>query len=146
MNPQSTQTDTEKRDPQTGAILGAAIEVHRTLGAGFLEAIYRESLAIELAARGVPFQREVELPICYKNRRLACSYRADFVCFDSIIVELKALPAIINIEIAQVLNYLKATGFSRALLLNFGRTRLEFKRLILTAREHSQNADGTESA
>lgn len=122
----------EGKDPQTGAILGAAIEVHRTLGPGFLEPVYQEALAIEFGARNMPFQREVELPVFYKSRRLCCGYRADFVCFDSVIVELKALSAIGNIEIAQVLNYLKATGHQRALLFNFGDTRLEFKRLVFS--------------
>ncbi len=131
------------KDPQTGAILGAAIEVHRTLGPGFLEPVYQEALAIEFGARDVPFRREVDLPIMYKGRRLACCYRADFICFDSVIVELKALAAIGNLEIAQVLNYLKATNHQRALLLNFGETLLEFKRLVFSAhlRPSASSAD-----
>jgi len=144
---------TQERDPQTGAILGAAIEVHRTLGPGFLEAVYHEALAIEFGGRGVPFAREVELPVFYKGQQLACHYRADFVCFDSVIVEIKALSAIGNLEIAQVLNYLKATGYERALLLNFGATRLDFKRLVFSnhlrrsapsADEFNESAENTE--
>ena len=82
-----TQIDTDK-DPRTYAIIGAAIEVHRQLGHGFLEAVYQEALAIELEGRNIPFAREVELPLSYKGRLLRCSYRADFTCFDEVIVEI----------------------------------------------------------
>jgi GxxExxY protein len=119
-----------KGDDETHVIIGAALEVHRRLGQGFLEAVYQEALQIELAERHVPFQREVEIPILYRDRQLACTYRADFVCFDDVIVELKAVRQITDIERAQVINYLKATGLSRALLLNFGATSLEHKRFL----------------
>ena len=125
--------DSEEKDPQTRAVIGAAIEVHRALGPGFLEPVYQEALALELADRGVPFERERELPVDYKGRRLACSYRADFVCFKSIIVELKALSGLGGVEQAQVINYLKATGLRRGLLFNFGASRLEIKRLVFDA-------------
>ena len=125
--------DSEEKDPQTRAVIGAAIEVHRALGPGFLEPVYQEALALELADRGVPFERERELPVDYKGRRLACSYRADFVCFESIIVELKALSGFGGVEQAQVINYLKATGLRRGLLFNFGASRLEIKRLVFDA-------------
>ena len=120
----------EERDPQTHAIIGAALEVHRTLGAGFLETVYQEALAIELADRGIAFERERELPVEYKGRRLACAYRADFLCHKDIIVELKAVSALSGVEQAQVINYLKATGLRRGLLINFGASRLEVKRLV----------------
>ena len=120
-----------QRDPQTYAILGAAIEVHRELGAGFLEPVYQDALSIELRERGVPFAREVELAIMYKGEQLSCGYRVDFVCFDDIIVELKALTALTSREQSQLLNYLKATKLRRGLLINFGGRRLESKRMVL---------------
>ena len=117
------------QNPRTHVISGAAIEVHNQLGHGFLEAVYQEALALELASREVPFRREIPLPIRYKGERLQCGYRADFVCYESIIVELKAVSSLSGVEQAQLINYLKATGLSLGLLLNFGSPRLEVKRL-----------------
>jgi GxxExxY protein len=118
-------------DPQTYAIIGAAMEVHRELGNGFLEAVYQEAMALELAARKIPFQREVSLQIKYKSRPLACAYKADFVCHDEILVELKAIERLGDPEKAQVINYLNATKFTRALLFNFGSPSLEYQRMVL---------------
>jgi GxxExxY protein len=132
VDPQISQMTADSRDQQTHAIIGAAMEVHRQLGPGFLEAVYHQALAIEFSARTVPFVQEAELPVYYKGELLACSYRADFLCYDEVIVELKALKAITGVEEAQVLNYLKATGLTRGLLLNFGHQRLEFKRLVFS--------------
>lgn len=119
-----------ERDPQTYAIIGAAMEVHRELGPGFLEAPYGEALAVEFRARSIPFQAEVELPIMYKGHRLCTFYRADFVVFGSIIVEIKALKDLSDSERSQVLNYLKATGCQRGLLINFGARTLQYERLV----------------
>ncbi|HEX5836412.1 MAG TPA: GxxExxY protein [Anaerolineales bacterium] len=120
----------EERDPQTYAIIGAAMEIHRQLGYGFLESVYQEAATIEFPLRGVPFAREIALPIKYKNILLSTHYRADFVCFSEIIVEFKALSRLSNVEEAQVLNYLKATDLKRGLLINFGASSLQYKRLV----------------
>ena len=129
------------RDPQTFAVIGAAMEVHRQLGHGFLEAVYQEALAIELTAREIPFQREVILPVRYKGQLLQCGYRADFICYGELIIELKAINQLTGVDDAQVINELKATGFNRSLLLNFGSTSLEYKRLVFNLRESAQSAD-----
>ena len=113
------------------AIYGAAIEVHRELGPGFLEAVYQEALEIELVDRGIPFEAQKPLLIHYKRRKLKKEYIADLVCYGQIIVELKALDHLSKKEESQVLNYLKATGLRVGLLLNFGSEgTLERQRLI----------------
>ena len=119
------------RDAETYAIIGAAMEVHRELGHGFLEAVYQDALAAELEHRGIQFERELEIPIMYKGARLPSSYRSDFVCFGTIIVELKALGGLTGAEESQVINYLKATGMKRGILLNFGTRSLEYKRFVV---------------
>jgi GxxExxY protein len=134
-----TDKANEQRDPQTYAIIGAAIEVHRELGCGFLEAVYHEALAIEFAARGVPFSREVALPVHYKGQLLGAGYRSDFICFEKVLVELKAISQITGVDDAQVLNYLKATGFDVGLLLNFGVPSLQWKRLTRSPRWSPQD-------
>ncbi len=113
------------------AIYGAAIEVHRELGRGFLEAVYQEVLEIELQERGIPSEAQKPLAIHYKGRKLRKEYVADLICYGQIIVELKALDHLSKKEEAQILNYLKATGLRVGLLLNFGSEgKLERQRLI----------------
>jgi GxxExxY protein len=115
----------EERDPQTYAIIGAAMEIHRQLGHGFLEAVYQDAAVIEFSLRDIPFEKEVSLPVRYKDTPLPSHYRADFICFSEIIVEFKALSRLSNVEEAQVLNYLKATDLKRGLLINFGASSLQ---------------------
>jgi GxxExxY protein len=122
---------TDQRDPQTYAIIGAAMEVHRVLGHGFLEAVYKEALAIEFDLRDIPYHRELRIPIEYKQEPLQTQYRADFLCYNRIIVEAKALSQIGGVEDSQIINYLKATGMQRGLLINFGVPRLVHKRFVL---------------
>ena len=120
-------------DPETYAIIGAAMAVHAELGHGFLEPVYQAAFEQELLTQRIPFQREVEIPVSYKGKSLEISYRADFVCFDRVIVELKALQKLSGVEESQILNYLKATGLERGLLINFGTPSLQHKRFVLSA-------------
>nr|MDK2851527.1 hypothetical protein [Candidatus Cloacimonadota bacterium] len=112
-------------------IIGACMAVHRELGQGFLEPVYQEALAIEFGYQGIPFVREQELSIMYRGVELNKLYKADFVCYNSIIVELKALSDLNNDHVAQLINYLKATNLKVGLLINFGESSLKYKRLVL---------------
>jgi len=113
-------------------IAGAAMDVYFTMGTGFLEPIYQEALAIEFGRRRVPFEREKTLDIYYKENLLAKKYVADFVCFDQVIVEIKVVPRLTNIEFAQLINYLKITRKKVGVLANFGgRPTLEWKRIVV---------------
>lgn len=116
-------------DAQTYAIIGAAMKVHRLLGPGHLERPYHEALALELERQGIPTRCEVPFAIHYDGVLLQAKYRADLVCFDRVLVELKANPWIGRTERAQVENYLRCSGLPIALLLNFARTSLEYWRL-----------------
>lgn len=120
-----------QRDEETYAIIGAAMEVHRELGPGFLEAVYQDALEIEFQDRGIPYQREKLLKIAYNGRILNSFYKADFVCFESVIVETKAQKTMTGGDEGQTINYLKATGLQRALMLNFANTSLEHTALSL---------------
>jgi len=120
-----------ERDPRTYAIIGAAMEVHRVKGCGFLEGVYQECLAIELGLRSIAFEREKEFRLEYKGTPLQRTYKADFVCHGEVIVEVKALPELTGRDEAQLINYLKAATLHVGLLLNFGRQSLEWRRLVL---------------
>ena len=113
----------------TGKIIGCAMKVHNTLGNGFQEVIYQRCLAIEMSKQGISYEREMEMPILYEGNEVG-TRRVDFLIENKIMVELKALTKIEKIHIAQGLNYLEAYNLEIGLLLNFGSTKLEFKRLI----------------
>jgi GxxExxY protein len=117
-------------DPRTYAIIGAALEVHRVLGAGFLELFYKDALALEFAAREIPFRRELPCNIQYKGHPLRGDYHMDFVCFGEVVLEIKARSVTGPADHAQVLSYLASSKLNIGLLLNFGAPRLEHKRFI----------------
>ena len=115
----------------TGPVIGAAMEVHKILGPGFLESVYEEAFAIELDLRNISYKRQYPIDIFYKEK-LAKHFVCDFIIEDVVLVELKALSQLGDIEKAQVLNYLKATKLPVGLLLNFGAQSLEYKRFVNT--------------
>jgi len=123
-----------QRDEQTYAIIGAAMTVHRELGRGFLEAVYQEALEREIRYLHIPYEREKKLPVYYRGNKLNAYYQADFVCYGTTIVELKALQKLSGTEDAQILNYLKAANLHKGLLLNFGTNSLEHKRFVFNLR------------
>ena len=117
-------------DQRTHKIIGAAMEVHKDLGCGFLEAVYQEALEKEFSAQKIPFKSQPVVEILYKGRPLHKTYQPDYVCYDEVIIEIKAISALSGIEEAQLINYLKATGLKVGLLINFGSKSLEYKRLV----------------
>lgn len=113
------------------SINGAAFKVYKTLGHGFLEAVYQEALELEFQKRGIPYEREKELKILYDGVELKQTYKADFVCYGKIVVELKAVAELDDAHRSQVYNYLKATGYKLGLLYNFGHyDGLEYERKV----------------
>lgn len=113
-------------------IIGACFEVYKDKGSGFLEAVFQECLELELGDQGIPFQAQPQLPLAYKGRPLKTRYVADFVCYEKVIVELKAVEKLADEHRAQLLNYLNATGHRLGLLVNFGHyPKLERERMVL---------------
>jgi len=120
----------EMKDQRTYRIIGAAIEVHKVLGCGFLEAVYQEALGKEFVIREIPSKSQPIVEIVYKGKPLEKKYQPDFICYDEVIVEIKATNSLTGLEEAQLINYLKATGLKVGLLLNFGSKSLEHKRFV----------------
>ena len=118
------------KDERTYKIIGAALEVHKELGCGFLEAVYQEALGKEFAIQGIPFEAQPVIDIKYKGEPLEKKYQPDFICYDEVIVEIKAISALTGLEESQLINYLKPTGIKVGLLVNFGNKSLEYKRLV----------------
>ncbi len=114
----------------TGAVIGAAFEVHKTLGYGFLEGVYKRSMAVELIARGFSARIEPEIDVSYKGVNVG-HYKADLLVENRVIVEVKAHAEYRKADEAQLLNELKATGLKVGMLVNFGRTKVEFQRMVM---------------
>jgi GxxExxY protein len=119
-------------DRRTYKIIGCAMEVHKELGCGFLEAVYQETLEREFTIQRIPFKAQPIIQIRYKEQLLNKTYQPDFISYGEVIVEIKAISSLSGVEEAQLINYLKAAGIKVGLLINFGANSLEYKRLIYT--------------
>lgn len=117
------------------AIVGACMAVHRNLGNGFLESVYAEALGKEFKKRNIPFIKEKKLELYYDGEKMNKYFKADFICFESIIVELKSKTILLKIDEQQTINYLKATNYQLGLLINFGEKSLRYKRFVNTDRK-----------
>jgi GxxExxY protein len=122
-------------EEETYSLIGAAMTVHQELGHGFLEAVYQEALEKEFELRSIPYKREIPLMIYYKNEPLKKYYIADFICYDKIIVELKAISVITSENLGQMMNYLTATKLKLGLIFNFGKKSLDHKRIIISTNQ-----------
>lgn len=111
-------------------IIGACMEVHKKLGSGFLESVYAEALQLEFKKADIPYEHEKKLPVYYEDQPLKKYFKADFVCYDSIIIELKATKYLVEADRQQTLNNIKATKFKLGLLINFGTSSLTYKRIV----------------
>lgn len=118
----------------TGKVIGCAMKVHNKLGNGFQEVIYQRALAIEMAAAGLGFQRELEVPIYYNEQQIG-TRRVDFLVEEKVLIELKAISRIEDVHLAQMINYLEAFKLPLGLLINFGEPRLNFKRFVKSAKK-----------
>ena len=121
----------EQRDPQTYAMISAGMYVHSELGCGFVELPYQEAMLVEMRFRSIPFVREPSLPIQYRGESLPCRYEPDFICYDEVVLELKAVEKLTDKHRSQVINYLKVSKLQRGLLMNFGAEKLEYERIVL---------------
>lgn len=110
-------------------IIGAAMEVHKTLGCGFVEVVYQEALEEEFKKRNIPYEREKELIVKYKGKILSKTFRADFICYGKIILELKAVSELTDDHYAQIYSYLKASNMGLGILINFGKSELRYLRI-----------------
>ena len=129
MSQESKKTGKELRDSEiTDSIIGAAIAVHRELGPGFIESVYEQALAVEFALQGIAFIRQKPIPLFYRDHQIG-EHRLDFLVEDKIVVELKAIDSLENVHFAIVRSYLKATGLSDGLILNFSSIPLTVKRV-----------------
>lgn len=135
----------QEADPETYAIIGAAIATHTELGPDFLEVAYARALVREFTERAIPFEREVEVPLIYRGEPLGVPFRVDFVCFGDVMVELKALPTLGRRERSQLIHYLKASGFERGLILNFGTEVLQIERAVGPSRLAKLSLDSVPS-
>ena len=111
-------------------IIGACMEVHKKLGSGFLESVYSEALEIEFKTAGIPYEKEKKLPVYYEDHKMTKYFRADYVCYDSIILEIKASKFLVDADRKQTLNNVRATKFKLGLLVNFGSSSLTYKRVV----------------
>ena len=118
-------------EEETYQIIGAAMKVHSTLGPGFTEKVYQEALAIEFAEREIPFIREKEIHAVYRGIVLKGTFVPDFICYDKIIVELKAVKELDDIHRSQAINYAKVGGYKLSLLINFGKASLDKERFVI---------------
>ncbi len=116
---QRDREELDQKDPRTASIIGAAIEVHKTLGPGLLESAYEDCLCHELHLRGMRFQRQVDIPLSYKGLKLDCGYKIDLVIQDEVIVDLKFVERLLPVHEAQLLTYMKAAQKNVGLLINF---------------------------
>jgi len=118
------------KNDRTYKIIGTAMEVHKELGCGFLEPVYQEALETELENQGLPYKSQSVIDIYYKQKLLEKKYQPDFICFNEVIIEIKALEQLSGIEESQIINYLKASKLKVGLLINFGSKSLEYKRYV----------------
>ncbi len=125
----SSETNILYKD-ESYKIIGACMKVHRKLGAGFLESIYEEALKKEFFNSGIPFNNQVKLNVYYNGEKLNKFYKADFICYDKIILEIKSVSQVPNVFYSQIKNYLTATKKELGMLVNFGQSSLTYKRII----------------